>query len=933
MTSDQNIVLKDEDFSRQVSLDASFKLVKKANDPRFGEIKLYQNPESRAVIAVREITIGEKNRAEKEIVKCKKRLRMENQYILPLVDYSVEKQSSLCSSFFLFRLYYEYPPTDVKRELSSRKAEGVMFSSDELLHLLYQQMEAHRHLELTKSFHGDVRPLHWGLNNQLWHTKLIYKPEEIDSRQAVLQVQLKNLQLGNDVYQSPSMYENLMRKNLKHTFSPNKEDMFATAMVLLELGIQQSLQDVYGKDGKFDHDAMRAHVAKFESLYSGVENQLLVTAILTMLEPEEDRRPHFILLHEHVPPYKDVIQHYGNIKAGIYSTVNKPLEAFIYIDKSIIEGFTLEPGVKHVKVQGGAFELPQNAAVNSKYSERNINTGQEGLSRSKQVEGRIIERIIRRFEERDDKMIEKVEHFDVLDNNEMVKTKEYELIDGKHYNLKYFDKEGKETSKEEHKEDDQTKRENADEMKDKDSQPVEHGGLRAPDSNKQINGDAEQDAQIRKSQSFNKMRNEELTEEVDVAIQDISVENQMREVKAQNNNSKMTNDEEQGKEDGGESQIKERGSEKDNNPIHDENHVEEEKEPEKDNQPLHEDNQTSNRESVKDNQPTNGDVQVEKEKKSEKEQQPLHEEQQAEAKESERDSQAFHEDDRDDTRQSEKEHQSLQEEQQLRVIESEKEQQPLCEEQQFEARESERDSRPLDENTKNYNRESEKEHQPPHEEVQFEAKKSERESQPLHDEQQVEEEKASEKEHQLPHEEVQFEAKKSERESQPLDENTKNDNRESEKEHQPPHEEVQFEARVSERDSQPFHDEQQVEEEKASEKEHQPLHEEQQFEARESERDSQPLDEDTKNYNRESEKEHQPPHEEVQFEARVSERDSQPLNDEQQVEEEKASEKENQPFHEEQQFEASESERDGQAFQDGKDDQPKQNTAVEPTDI
>jgi len=499
--NDETIVLKEEDYTKVFELEKGFKQVKKLNDPRFGEVRLFQHPDTMAVVAVKEIRLNDKKQAEKEIIKCKRRLKIWNQYVLPLIDYSIEKQSSLCSSFYLLKLYYEYPPTDLKNELAQKKKKGEYFSTEELLHLLYQQVEAHKYLELTRSFHGDVRPVFWGLNSGLWHSKLIYKPEDIDSVQTALKAQLAHLQFGDPVYQSPMLYEKLMSKNLKFEYSPNKEDMFATALVLIELGTQDSIQNVYGKNGKFDHEAMRTHVAKFEHIYNGADNQLLVTSVLTMLEPEESKRPHFILLHERMPSYYAVVKHFENLRDDPSYVSDNLLQSFIYIDKTIIEGFTLQPGVRQVKVHEKPNDLSQTTRVNPTYSNRNIGAPVDNLHGTGYIgSGKIIERIIRRFEERDGVMIERVEHFNVTDDDKLIKTEEYELVNGKKLNDKYFDPTGVELPKVEGKGDGVKVK--------KTSKSIEKGGVKEKKDQKKlsINGGLNKSIEKHKKGSFNRVK-------------------------------------------------------------------------------------------------------------------------------------------------------------------------------------------------------------------------------------------------------------------------------------------------------------------------------------------------------------------------------------------------------------------------------------------
>ena len=70
-----------------------------------------------------------------------------------LKDYSIEKVSRICSSFYLIKFYYEYPKTDL---LEFSKVDRL--NDKELTHILYQQILANEVLERKLLFHGDIRP-------------------------------------------------------------------------------------------------------------------------------------------------------------------------------------------------------------------------------------------------------------------------------------------------------------------------------------------------------------------------------------------------------------------------------------------------------------------------------------------------------------------------------------------------------------------------------------------------------------------------------------------------------------------------------------------------------------------------------------------------------------------------------------------------------
>lgn len=132
-----NMTLKDADYSKTSPYEKNFSHKKRLNDPRFGEISIIQNPKTRELLAVRERKINDKKAAGKAIVNCRKRIQNQHPYILGLKDYSVKKQSELCSSFYILREFYEYPRSDLKREMALREKEGETLNHQELTHILY----------------------------------------------------------------------------------------------------------------------------------------------------------------------------------------------------------------------------------------------------------------------------------------------------------------------------------------------------------------------------------------------------------------------------------------------------------------------------------------------------------------------------------------------------------------------------------------------------------------------------------------------------------------------------------------------------------------------------------------------------------------------------------------------------------------------------
>lgn len=145
-TSMMEITLNKNDYSKTSKFEKNFSFRNHLRDPRFGEVSIIQNPNTREVLAVVETQINSKKDAGWLITNCKKRLLNKHPYILSLEDYSVKHQSELCSSFYLIKEFYEYPRSDLYREFMMKEKNGQYFSEEELTRILYQQLDANSYI-------------------------------------------------------------------------------------------------------------------------------------------------------------------------------------------------------------------------------------------------------------------------------------------------------------------------------------------------------------------------------------------------------------------------------------------------------------------------------------------------------------------------------------------------------------------------------------------------------------------------------------------------------------------------------------------------------------------------------------------------------------------------------------------------------------------
>lgn len=269
-----NAPLRDEDFNKTSNYDRTFKQIKKVNDPRFGEALLYQDPNSRQQLIVRERKYNDKTEAGKAIMAARARMANQNPYQLKMLDYSATKQSELCSTIYVVRQYWEAPANDLKRELQNRMTSNQPFTEAELSNILYQSVKAD-----SMGLHGDISPINMTYDRSNGNVRLIDRSDEIPSPQRTVNLQkAKIISSSQNLYQSPMMYGNLKKNNLKFNFDPTKEDAFALGLTMLELGNLKSVSNIYNPTTKeVDRNALAAHLAQFRTRYPNAQGFLNTT--------------------------------------------------------------------------------------------------------------------------------------------------------------------------------------------------------------------------------------------------------------------------------------------------------------------------------------------------------------------------------------------------------------------------------------------------------------------------------------------------------------------------------------------------------------------------------------------------------------------------------------------------------------------------------
>ena len=292
-----------KEFDRISPIENQFEAVDYLDDYRFGSIAIMRNKEDNGeLLLVKEKFSDKLQDCERDIFQAKDRIELGHPCLLRMVDYSSRMVEDEDRTEFLVSGYYEYPESDLEREIEKRIQEGRHFTENDLLRLIEDILDCLAFLQDGKMVHGDVRPMY-----------IDFVEEDSGARCKLLdrmgdpnppnQVQVKNMKKKKNLYMSPTLYKCLIQRENKVRHNPYKSDVFSLGVVILEAGLLHSIQDIYDEENKdINIDVLLTHLDEFCNLY---DNELVKEIVCLMLDLEEKPRKdpkrmikHFRLLVE-----------------------------------------------------------------------------------------------------------------------------------------------------------------------------------------------------------------------------------------------------------------------------------------------------------------------------------------------------------------------------------------------------------------------------------------------------------------------------------------------------------------------------------------------------------------------------------------------------------------------------------------------------------
>jgi serine/threonine protein kinase len=303
------------DLKRKCELEKLYVKGDMKRDQLFGEYYVYNSFETNSKIICVEKLFNDKETVLRELEAKKKKIFNRHDNFLNVLDYSLEEQKNWCSTFYLLKTFYEYSEKTLKREIIDRKnSESSVgsFSAKEMTYLLYQMVSANAHLQERQQYHGDISPSTIYVDTS-GNFRLAFRCNE---QMTAERAQIDKSFRGEPLYLSPTLYAGVRERNLeKARHNPQKSDIFALGLTLLEAGLLKSVQGIYEGRSTVDSKALEELIQEFELQHD--DNPLMYSTVRKMLEIEEDERPDFPQLLGALPDFKEIQDYFYKLENNL----------------------------------------------------------------------------------------------------------------------------------------------------------------------------------------------------------------------------------------------------------------------------------------------------------------------------------------------------------------------------------------------------------------------------------------------------------------------------------------------------------------------------------------------------------------------------------------------------------------------------------------
>lgn len=312
-----------------------YQVIRKSNDPRFGEIVVLKNKSALELIFSKEKWVSTKSEAEQDIEALKTRLALNYPQIQKFLGHSSAVAKQLCATNYLSCAYYQFPKSDLNKEIADRVKLGEEFSSFDLYYVAEQILKGLAFLHSKGICHGDVRPIHIGYDKEAKEVRLL---DRLNDPSWLEKVQQNNLFYKKELFLSPELYQKLQGGNKQNKYSAFKNDTYALGLCLISAGNKLGIQNIYEELGVVNQSKLDEHILNFDNKYRSVD-QVLCDLVRNLLHPNEDFR-WGSSLDSRTKPYAEIhaqpelpLNSYAPIEGKLITVIRVDGSTYSYIER------------------------------------------------------------------------------------------------------------------------------------------------------------------------------------------------------------------------------------------------------------------------------------------------------------------------------------------------------------------------------------------------------------------------------------------------------------------------------------------------------------------------------------------------------------------------------------------------------------------------
>lgn len=266
-------VLADAEYEHKWAEESQYQMLRRSHDPRFGEIIIYKKRGTNELVFAKEKLSTSKQAAAADIRELKSRMALNRPGLQKMIGYSTSVKKELCSTSYLTQGFYEFPRSDLGKEVSSRAQNAGNFSEQELTAIAQQSLNGLNSLHQERISHGDIRPQYIGISHATNQAEIL---DRLADPAPVEKVQTGHIVNKKNLYMSPELYKKLQGKDKMIKYDPAKNDLYGLGLSILEAGNGRSIQDIYSSNGTINQANLDKHLATFNQKYpNGYLSQLV----------------------------------------------------------------------------------------------------------------------------------------------------------------------------------------------------------------------------------------------------------------------------------------------------------------------------------------------------------------------------------------------------------------------------------------------------------------------------------------------------------------------------------------------------------------------------------------------------------------------------------------------------------------------------------